>query len=200
MAQQQSTWDCTLPGAETTTHVYARVGERMLRCHLHLPIAGSVESSLSESMPVIVWVHGSAFFGGPHLLGSPPAFTCPSFIAAGYAILQVEHRSSREPGGQFPAGLHDIKAAIRWLRHKATADVALNLDPDRIGIWGASSGGWYSAMVAMLSSQTVRTCAMQSLLMECFRVRTRMNFPAETFCMCVFFCSHFSRMHAGPNG
>lgn len=162
--QQQSIWDRTLPGAETSTHVYARVGERKLRCHLHLPAAaatGSVETSCtdssSEKMPVIVWVHGSGFFGGPHLLGTPPAFTCPSFIAAGYAILQVEHRSSREPGGQFPAGLHDIKAAVRWLRHKATTDEALNLDPCRIGIWGASSGGWYSAMVAVLSSQAVRS-------------------------------------------
>ena len=168
MAQQQSTWDHTLPGAETTTHVYARIGERKLHCHLHLPAGrGSGEptcpESPSEKMPVIVWVHGSGFFGGKHLLGTPPAFTCPSFIAAGYAILQVEHRSSREPGGQFPAGLHDIKAAIRWLRHKVTTDVALNLDPDRIGIWGASSGGWYSAMVAVLSSKTVRT---QSLYIE----------------------------------
>jgi acetyl esterase/lipase len=53
--------------------------------------------------------------------------------------------------------LRDIKAAVRWLRHKATTDEALNLDPRRIGIWGASSGGWYSAMVAVLSSQAVRS-------------------------------------------
>ena len=161
---QGPTWDCTLPGAETTTHVYATVGERKLRCHLHMPVGRSASGSRPISpakIPVIVWVHGSAFFGGPHLLGTPPGFTCPSFIQAGYAILQVEHRSSRERGGLFPAGLHDVKAAVRWLRHKATTDSTANLDPDRIGIWGASSGGWYSAMMAVLSSPIVSRCRQQ---------------------------------------
>ena len=32
-------------------------------------------SQTYRGTPVIVWVHGSAFFGGPHLLGTPPAFT-----------------------------------------------------------------------------------------------------------------------------
>ena len=158
---QGPTWDRTLPGAETTTHVYARVGDRKLRCHLHLPARSAPAAGISSKIPVIVWVHGSAFFGGPHLLGTPPSFTCPSFIVAGYAILQVEHRSSRERGGLFPAGLHDVKAAVRWLRHKATTDPTVNLDPDRIGIWGASSGGWYSAMMAVLSSPTVSRCRQQ---------------------------------------
>ena len=38
----------------------------------------------------------------------------------------------REPGGEFPAGVHDIKAAVRWVRHLATSDDAWGLDPDRI--------------------------------------------------------------------
>jgi acetyl esterase/lipase len=154
MAQQQQAWDRTLPGAVTTSHVYATVGDRDLGCHLHRPLTSS-DSSSSVPLPIIVWVHGSGFFGGPHLLGTPPGFTCPSMIDHGYAILQVEHRSSTEAGGTFPAGVHDVKAAVRWVRQLAASDALLHLDPDRIGVWGASSGGYYSAMTAVLSSPTV---------------------------------------------
>ena len=46
----------------------------------------------------------------------------------------------------FPAQVEDAKAAIRWLRANAKA---YNLDPERIGIWGASAGGH---LVALLGS------------------------------------------------
>ena len=38
MAQQRE-WNQSLPGADTTTHVYATIPEtgRELQCHLHLP-------------------------------------------------------------------------------------------------------------------------------------------------------------------
>lgn len=47
---------------------------------------------------------------------------------------------------QFPGQLHDIKAAIRWLRANAAK---YNLDPNRIAMMGDSSGGWTTAMAAM---------------------------------------------------
>jgi uncharacterized membrane protein len=46
---------------------------------------------------------------------------------------------------KFPGQLHDIKAAIRWLRANAGK---YNLDGNHIGIVGDSSGGWTSAMAA----------------------------------------------------
>jgi acetyl esterase/lipase len=47
---------------------------------------------------------------------------------------------------QFPGQLHDIKAAVRWLRANAGK---YSLDADRIGIMGDSSGGWTTAMAAL---------------------------------------------------
>jgi acetyl esterase/lipase len=61
------------------------------------------------------------------------------FVAAGVSI-----RSSSQV--QFPGQLHDIKAAIRWLRSNAAM---YNLDPSRIAIMGDSSGGWTTAMAAL---------------------------------------------------
>jgi acetyl esterase/lipase len=65
-------------------------------------------------------------------------------VPAGYAVAGVSIRSSSQV--QFPGQLHDIKAAIRWLRANAAT---YNLDPDRIGIMGDSSGGWTTAMAAL---------------------------------------------------
>eukprot|EP00747_Dinoflagellata_sp_TGD_P017961 gnl/TRDRNA2_/TRDRNA2_126176_c0_seq1.p1 gnl/TRDRNA2_/TRDRNA2_126176_c0~~gnl/TRDRNA2_/TRDRNA2_126176_c0_seq1.p1 ORF type:complete len:245 (+),score=34.11 gnl/TRDRNA2_/TRDRNA2_126176_c0_seq1:171-905(+) len=69
----------------------------------------------------------------------------------GYAIAQIEHRGSLEDGGKFPGGLHDVKAAVRWVRRFATSAES-GLDPDRIGVWGASSGGYFASMLGVTSS------------------------------------------------
>jgi acetyl esterase/lipase len=51
----------------------------------------------------------------------------------------------------FPAGLQDIKAAIRWLR--ANSD-SYCLDGNRIGACGGSAGGYYAAMVCLTAKVT----------------------------------------------
>ena len=63
---------------------------------------------------------------------------------AGYAVAGVSIRSSSQV--TFPGQLHDIKAAIRWLRANAAT---YGLDPERIAIVGDSSGGWTSSMAAL---------------------------------------------------
>lgn len=46
----------------------------------------------------------------------------------------------------FPAYLEDVKAAIRYLRANARQ---WHVDPDRLGIWGTSSGGNTSLLVGL---------------------------------------------------
>ena len=55
-------------------------------------------------------------------------------VAAGYAVAGVSIRSSSQV--KFPGQLHDIKAAIRWLRANAAK---YNLDPNRIAVLGGSA-------------------------------------------------------------
>jgi acetyl esterase/lipase len=54
----------------------------------------------------------------------------------------VEYRFSQE--AIWPAQIFDCKAAIRWLRANAAK---YNIDPDRIGVWGASAGAHLAAML-----------------------------------------------------
>ena len=66
----------------------------------------------------------------------------PLLASHGFVTASVTYRLSRF--APFPAQIHDAKAAIRWLRaHAATYSV----DPERIGVWGDSSGGHLAALL-----------------------------------------------------
>lgn len=91
--------------------------------------------------PIVIYTAGSAWFLDT---GKAPApWVAAKLLPAGYAVAGVSVRSSFQ--AKFPGQLHDIKAAIRWLRANAAK---YNLDPDHIGIMGDSSGGWTAAMAA----------------------------------------------------
>ena len=69
------------------------------------------------------------------------------WLKRGFAIASVDYRLS--PEAKFPAQVHDIKAAIRYLRSRASE---LNLDPDRFVIAGSSAGGHLAALVGVSNS------------------------------------------------
>lgn len=95
--------------------------------------------------PVILAIHGGAFMGGdkrdvqlqPMLAG----------LQRGYVVASVNYRMSGE--ARFPALVHDIKAAIRWLR--AHAEQFL-LDPQRFAAWGGSAGGYLALMAGVTAT------------------------------------------------
>jgi len=90
--------------------------------------------------PVIVFMHGGAFWGGErrdYQLGY-----AVNGIRRGYAVVSVDYRLSNE--AKFPAPVHDVKAAIRFLRANASAYL---LDTNRIGAVGASAGGYMATML-----------------------------------------------------
>jgi len=93
-------------------------------------------------VPVVIWTGGSAWRAdnGKDRAGGIAQELNP----AGYAVAGVSIRSSSQV--KFPGQLHDIKGAIRWLRANASR---YNLDPERIGIMGDSSGGWTTSMAAL---------------------------------------------------
>ena len=62
-------------------------------------------------------------------------------------VATVNHRNaSRDASAVFPAYLKDVKAAIRYLRANARR---WHVDPERLGIWGTSSGGNTSLLVGL---------------------------------------------------
>ena len=84
--------------------VYANVGGKDLGLDVYLP-AGV------QAPPLLVWVHGGEWSSG----SKAPAPMV--FVANGFALASIDFRQSTE--ARFPAQVHDIKAAIRFLRAKA---------------------------------------------------------------------------------
>ena len=124
-----------LAGADATLDIeYARAGERVLKLDLHRPEA--------KNPPLIVYVHGGAWRAG-----SKSDVPIASLLDHGFAIASVDYRLSTE--AQFPAQIHDIKAAIRFLRAKADF---LHIDAQRITIIGSSAGGHLAALVGVTNS------------------------------------------------
>jgi acetyl esterase/lipase len=111
--------------------VYARVDGRDLLLDLYLP------EGRTASLPVIVWIHGGAF-----RMGDKENPRAARMVERGYAVASINYRLSQE--AIFPAQVHDCKAAVRWLRAHAAQ---YHLDPDRIGAWGESAGGYLAAML-----------------------------------------------------
>jgi acetyl esterase/lipase len=89
--------------------------------------------------PAVVWVHGGGWRAGerqPH----------PNRVLAerGFVTATISYRLSDEAIS--PAQIHDVKAALRYLR--ATSE-NWGIDAERIGIWGHSAGGHLAALAAV---------------------------------------------------
>jgi acetyl esterase/lipase len=120
-------------------------GFRPLLLDLHVPAAAAAGSPV----PVVVWLHGGAFWSGdrrylPSNLAPNAVFD--SLVAAGIAAATIDYRLSGE--ARFPAQLDDLRAAIRYLRVNAST---WGLDVERVGVWGESSGGIIAALAALAS-------------------------------------------------
>ncbi|MEV4611479.1 alpha/beta hydrolase [Kitasatospora sp. NPDC049258] len=98
-------------------------------------------------VPAVVWIHGGGWMDGDRRYPPPtvPAdLLFGSLLAAGLAVVTIDYRHSLEAA--FPAQLHDVKAAIRYVRHFAPE---LGIDGERIGVFGESAGGHLTAMAAL---------------------------------------------------
>lgn len=111
-------------------------GSRGHLLDLYLPSGGTAP------YPLIIWSSGSAWTSDDGKAGA--ASVASTFTSRGYAVAGVSVRSSSQ--AKFPAQLHDVKAAIRWLRANAAE---YQLDPDRFAISGDSSGGWVAEIAAV---------------------------------------------------
>lgn len=110
---------------------YAKVGEHALLLDLYLPG--------KQTQPLIVWVHGGAWRAGAR-----KSMPLGKLVAHGWAIASVDYRLS--PVAPFPAQVHDIKAAIRFLRARQKE---LGCDARQIVIAGGSAGGHLAALVGV---------------------------------------------------
>jgi acetyl esterase/lipase len=92
-----------------------------------------------DNPPLVIQVHGGAWSGGSKDGGVPM-----QFVENGFAVASLDFHSSND--AQFPAMVHDIKGAIRYLRDHA-GDFGYN--SEQFAITGASSGAHLAALVGV---------------------------------------------------
>lgn len=112
-------------------------GTVTLMMDIYLPPVGQ------PPFPLVLWIHGGGWQGGSY--NGVPA-SALALRNDGVAIASTRYRLSGE--AIFPAQIHDVKGAVRFLRANAST---YNIDPNRIASWGSSAGGHLSALLAMSS-------------------------------------------------
>ena len=113
---------------------YALTPEKELKLDLYLPDGTS-------NPYLVVWVHGGAWHSGSK--ENPPQ----DLVKLGYAMASISYR--RTPEAKFPALIHDIKAAVRFLRSHANQ---YGYRGDKITLWGSSAGGHLVALAGLTNN------------------------------------------------
>jgi pectinesterase len=109
-------------------------GPRDLRADVFTPVKAG-------KYPALIMVHGGGWRSGNKSMQVPLA---QRIAAQGLVTVAVEYQLSLE--AKYPAAVHNIKAAIRWVR--ANAD-RYNIDTSRIAISGCSAGGQLAMLVGL---------------------------------------------------
>ena len=95
----------------------------------------------SSPAPAVIYVHGGSWRAGDK---SEVELLAPGLMASGYVVASINYRLV--PEYRWPAQIEDTKCAVRFLKANAAR---FNLDPARIGIWGASAGGHLAALAGL---------------------------------------------------
>ncbi|MEK5235590.1 alpha/beta hydrolase [Paenibacillus sp. FSL L8-0470] len=115
--------------------VYATYGDLDRKLQIIMP------SRSEYKFPLVVFIQGSAWRQQDVYSGIPNL----SHIAAkGYVVASVEIRDTGI--ARFPAAVEDVKCAIRFMRRNAEE---YGVNPDRVAVWGDSSGGHLSLMTGL---------------------------------------------------
>jgi acetyl esterase/lipase len=114
---------------------YRSVGKVELKLDLASPKKGK------GPFPAVLLIHGGGWLTGDRKSNTPLLW---KLAQEGYVAVSVSYRLA--PAHPFPAAVHDVKAAVRWLR--ASAD-KYRIDPNRIAALGYSSGGHLACLLGV---------------------------------------------------
>ncbi len=121
--------DRTVPGPE---------GEPDISVRVYRPVKAT------GTLPGVYFIHGGGMILG-NVAGEDAVATliCDQ---VGAVVVSVEYRLA--PENPHPAPAEDCYAGLRWMAANAAE---LGVDPDRIGVYGASAGGGLAIAVALMA-------------------------------------------------
>jgi acetyl esterase/lipase len=117
--------------------VYTKAGTTELKLDLARPAQGD------GPFAAVLVIHGGAWRQGNKADVRP---ILPQFAQRGFVAISPQYRFC--PKDAFPAQVHDVKAAVRWVKVNAKK---YKVDPERIGAIGFSAGGHLALMLGLTS-------------------------------------------------
>ncbi len=115
--------------------VYAQYSDRTLKLDLYLP-----RERPSKTIPGIIMIHGGGWLRGNK---EKFAFITSRLAEEGFAAASIEYRLLKE--APFPAAIHDVKAATRWMRANAKK---YGIAGEELGAIGVSAGAHLAVLLA----------------------------------------------------
>ena len=97
--------------------------------------------------PALVAVHGGGWIQGAR---SQFQYWGPYLAERGIALFTISYRFATPSKATYPQAAQDVLAAIQYVRGEAKS---LKIDPDRIGLFGASAGAHLSALAALAGNE-----------------------------------------------
>lgn len=117
-----------------TTHRNSPYGDRDMHVDIFRP-------DDDNTYPALIMIHGGGWNSGAKSLQVPMA---QRIAAKGYVTIPVEYRLV--PEAKYPAGFHDIKTAVRWVRKNAEK---YGINPDKIAVSGCSAGAQLATLTGV---------------------------------------------------
>ena len=93
--------------------------------------------------PIVVAIHGGGWQIGER---ERYEYWGPYLATRGYALFTIDYRLSAPGKKTFPEAVHDVRAAVQFMRSNAAK---FKLDPERVALIGDSAGGHLAALVAL---------------------------------------------------
>jgi acetyl esterase/lipase len=121
--------------------VYKKIGDRAL----HLDVIYH-KKKMKNGYPAVILIHGGGWRSGDR---SQTIAIAKKIAESGYVTVAVEYRLSLEAA--YPAGLKDVRSAIRWMRENAKK---YRINSSKIAAMGFSSGGQMAALLGTTNGDT----------------------------------------------
>jgi len=126
---------------ENRNITYCNLGERKLLLDAFYP-----SSKTKTKRAAIIIIHGGGWRSGNRTQHYPLAQRLANL---GYVCFTPEYRLSTE--ALYPAAVHDLKAALRWIRSNAKK---YNIDDRKIAVLGFSAGGQLAALLGVTTGNS----------------------------------------------
>lgn len=120
---------------------YSSYGNRRLKLDAFYPL-----NKIKGKRAAIMIIHGGGWRSGNRTQHYPLA---QRLAKLGYVCFTPEYRLSTE--ALYPAAVHDLKAAVRWIRSNANK---YNIDTAKVAVLGFSAGGQLAALLATTNNKT----------------------------------------------